>query len=85
MSCMRYMLTIEIPCAREQGNFKYLRKLKTKFCDYDGFVEEIKQMIDSGELRKMIEGMTEYHGGQEKMFQEWNDGCQKAFGEKESK
>lgn len=74
MSCMRYMLTLEIPSAPDQGNFKFSKKLKSKFTNYDQFVEEIKQMIDSGELRRMVEGMTEHHGGEEQMREKWNEG-----------
>ena len=51
----------------------YQKKLKTKFQDYDGFVEEIKNMIESGELRRMVEGMTNYHGGAESMSKAYYD------------
>lgn len=71
MSCMRYMLTLQLPFVCNERRFKYSMKLKTKFCDYDGFIEEIKQMIDSGELRRMVEKMTEHNGGQEKMTLAW--------------
>lgn len=74
MSCMRYMITIEVPCFSPDKNFRYQKKLKTKFQNYEEFVKEIKEMIDSGDLRRMVEGMTQHHGGAESMLQKWNEG-----------
>jgi predicted RNA-binding protein len=85
MSCMRYMITIEVPCFSPDKNFTYSHKLKSKFENYDQFVEEVKMMIDSGELRRMVEGMTKYNGGAEEMRQKWDDSYTRACEVKESK
>ena len=73
MSSMRYMLTIQVPCYRPNENFTFSTKLRTNFLDYDGFVKEIEGMIISGELRRMVEGATEYHGGSDHMIKMYNE------------
>ena len=73
MSSMRYMLTIQVPCYRPNENFTFSTKLRTNFLDYDGFVKEIEGMISSGELRRMVEGATEYHGGSDHMMKAYNE------------
>ena len=72
MSSMRYVLTLGIPCT-DHNNFRFSKRLRTNFADYDGLVEEIGRMIETGELRRMVEGMTDYHGGPEKMRAAWNE------------
>jgi len=76
MSSMRYMLTLSIPGA-EGNDFRFSTRLRTNFTDYDGLVEEIGRMIETGELRRMVEGMTDYHGGSEKMRAVWNEEYEK--------
>jgi len=73
MSSMRYMLTIQIPCYPPTKNFTYSTKLRTNFLDYDEFVKEIEGMISSGELRRMVECATEYHGGSDHMMKTYNE------------
>ena len=63
MSSMRYMLTIQVPCYRPNENFTFSTK----------FVKEIEGMIISGELRRMVEGATEYHGGSDHMIEMYNE------------
>ena len=79
MSAMRYAITIEIPT--HDKNFRFTHKLKTNFLDYDQFVEEIKNMIESGEMRRMVESMTKHYGGEVKMRDDYSNSYFRFVGE----
>jgi len=76
MSAMRYMITIQVPCYSDTP-FSFSHKLRTNFNNYDQFVKEIQMMIDSGELRRMVEGMTDWYGGEETMRLKYYDEYQR--------
>lgn len=80
MSCARYLLSIEVA-----GNKRYCRKLISKPGNHKQLQEEMEILCERGGFEKMSEGYSEFCGGTEKIYENWQKNYESAYPEYRSK
>mgnify|MGYP003660124397 CR=1 FL=1 len=69
MSAPRYLLTISLPGT----DLRWSHKTRTRVGDTKGFLREVEYMLESGEMKRFVDGFVKAHGGLEKIESEWQD------------